>query len=63
MTAGGKIYQATGLGAFIQKATDEPNFPKLTAAVLVMAVVVVGINRTVWKKLQVIADNRCRFGL
>ena len=61
--AGGKLYQATGLGALISRATDAGNFPKLTAAVLIMAVVVVGINRTLWKKLQVLADNRCRFGL
>ena len=61
--AGGKLYEATGLGALIQRATDAANYPKLTAAVLVMAVVVVGINRTLWKKLQVLADNRCRFGL
>ena len=61
--AGGKLYEATGLGSLIQRATDDGNFPKLTAAVLIMAVVVVGINRTLWKKLQVIADNRCRFGL
>ncbi|MEO6996218.1 MAG: ABC transporter permease subunit [Lacunisphaera sp.] len=63
VNAGGKLYQATGLGALIQRATDAGNFSKLTAAVLVMAVVVVGINRTLWKKLQVLADNRCRFGL
>ncbi len=60
--AGGKLYQATGLGALISRATDAGNFPKLTAAVLVMAVVVVGINRSLWKKLQVLADTRCRFG-
>ncbi|HTJ79407.1 MAG TPA: ABC transporter permease subunit [Rariglobus sp.] len=59
---GGKLYEATGLGAFISRATDTGNFPKLTAAVLVMAVIVVGINRTVWKKLQTLANDRCRFG-
>jgi len=63
VNAGGQLYQATGLGALISRATDAGNFPKLTAAVLVMAVVVVGINRTLWKKLQVLADVRCRFGL
>jgi len=62
VNAGGKLYEATGLGALISRATDAGNFPKLTAAVLVMAVVVVGINRTLWKKLQVLADTRCRFG-
>ncbi len=61
--AGGKLYQATGLGALISRATDAGDFPKLTAAVLVMAVVVVGINRTFWKKLQALADVRCRFGI
>jgi len=59
---GGKLYQATGLGALISRATDAGDFPKLTAAVLVMAVIVVGINRTVWKKLQALANERCRFG-
>ena len=63
VNAGGKLYQATGLGALISRATDSGNFPKLTAAVLVLAVVVVGINRTLWKKLQVLADSRCRFGI
>ena len=60
---GGKLYQATGLGALISRATDSGNFPKLTAAVLVMAIIVVGINRTVWKKLQALANERCRFGI
>ncbi len=60
--AGGRLYQATGLGALISRATDAGDFPKLTAAVLVMAIIVVGINRTVWKKLQAIANDRCRFG-
>lgn len=62
VSTGGKLYQATGLGALISRATEAGDFPKLTAAVLVMAVIVVGINRTVWKKLQILANDRCRFG-
>ncbi len=58
----GKLYQATGLGALISQATATKNFPVLTAASLVMAMIVVGINRTVWKKLQTIVNERCRFG-
>jgi NitT/TauT family transport system permease protein len=58
---GNKLYQATGLGAFISRATNEGNFPRLTAAVLVMAVVVVSINRLLWKPLQNLANDRCRF--
>lgn len=59
---GDKLYQATGLGALISRATNEGNFPKLAAAVLVMAVAVVGINRLLWKRLQTVANDHCRFG-
>ncbi len=59
--AGDKLYNATGLGAYIGKATDDNNFSRLTAAVLVMSAVVVGINRSVWKRIQAIANDRCRF--
>ena len=58
---GAKLYQANGLGAFISRATNDGNFPRLTAAVLVMAVVVVSINRLLWKPLQNLANDRCRF--
>jgi NitT/TauT family transport system permease protein len=58
---GDKVYVASGLGALISRATDDGNFPKLAAAVLVMAAIVVGINRTVWKRLQHYANERCRF--
>ena len=58
---GDKLYQATGLGAFISRATNDGNFARLSAAVLVMAVVVVGINRALWKPLQNLANDRCRF--
>ncbi|HZZ19234.1 MAG TPA: ABC transporter permease subunit [Opitutaceae bacterium] len=59
--AGNKLYNATGLGAYLGKAIEDYNFSRLTAAVLVMSVIVVGINRTVWKRIQAIANDRCRF--
>ncbi len=59
--AGNKLYNATGLGAYIGKATDDNNFSRLTAAVLVMSIVVVGVNRSVWKRIQAVANDRCRF--
>ena len=59
---GDKLYQATGLGALIARATNDGNFPKLAAAVLIMAVAIVGINRALWKRLQTLANDRCRFG-
>ena len=57
----GKNYYATGLGTYIAKVSENLDFPKLTAAVIVMSLIVVGINRTVWKKIQAIANDRCRF--
>lgn len=58
---GPTLYQATGLGAYIQRMSDAGDFSHLAAATIVMAVMVVGINRTVWKKLQAFANDRCRF--
>jgi len=58
---GSKLYNAKGLGAYLGKAIEDYNFSRLTAAVIVMSVVVVGINRTVWKRIQAIANDRCRF--
>jgi NitT/TauT family transport system permease protein len=58
---GDKTYEASGLGDFISRATNNNDFPKLAAAVLVMAIVVVGINRSLWRRLQNVANDRCRF--
>jgi NitT/TauT family transport system permease protein len=58
---GAKLYNARGLGAYLGKAIDDNNFSRLTAAVIVMSVIVVGVNRTVWKRIQAIANDRCRF--
>ncbi|HEY1792394.1 MAG TPA: ABC transporter permease subunit [Opitutaceae bacterium] len=58
---GTTTYAATGLGAYITTASNNSNFAHLTAAVIVMAVVVVGINRVLWKRLQNLANDRCRF--
>jgi NitT/TauT family transport system permease protein len=58
---GSTSYTATGLGAYITTASNANNFSHLTAAVIVMAVVVVAINRLLWKKLQNLANDRCRF--
>jgi NitT/TauT family transport system permease protein len=47
-----------GLGTILQKATNDQNYPILTAGALTMAVFVVTINRLVWKKLYRVAENR-----
>jgi len=61
VTSGSQVFQATGLGAYITRAGNASDFPRLAAAGLVMAGVVVMINRLVWKRLQTLANDRCRF--
>jgi NitT/TauT family transport system permease protein len=61
VSIGSNTYTATGLGAYITNASNTNNFSDLTAAVIVMAVVVVAINRLLWKRLQNLANDRCRF--
>jgi NitT/TauT family transport system permease protein len=58
---GDKNYVATGLGAYIDQATTNGDFSRLTAAALTMSLLVVIVNRTVWKPLQSLANERCRF--
>jgi len=61
VTSGTQVFQATGLGAYITRMGNASDFPRLAAAGLVMAGVVVFINRLVWKRLQTLANDRCRF--
>ncbi|HEY5952729.1 MAG TPA: ABC transporter permease subunit [Terrimicrobiaceae bacterium] len=58
----GKTYTAFGLGDLISQATGAGQFDVLAAAVLVMALTVVTINRAFWKRLQKFGDQYCRFG-
>jgi NitT/TauT family transport system permease protein len=54
----GKTYTVTGLGAVISSATDTGNFALLLAATIVMAAMVVTINRLVWRRLYAVAATR-----
>jgi NitT/TauT family transport system permease protein len=56
----GQIYTTTGLGATISQATDSGNFTLLLAATMMMAAMVVTINRLVWRKLYALAETRFR---
>jgi NitT/TauT family transport system permease protein len=47
-----------GLGASIAVAAAATDYPTLLAATLLMAAVVVLINRTVWKRLYALAERR-----
>jgi NitT/TauT family transport system permease protein len=61
VSVGPKTYEATGLGDYITRAANDGRFAQLAAAALLMAAIVVIINRTVWKRLQTVANDRCRF--
>lgn len=56
----GTIFSTAGLGALISQATDDGNFQLLLAATIVMATVVVTMNRLLWRKLYGLAATRFR---
>jgi NitT/TauT family transport system permease protein len=54
----GQTMSTLGLGAIISQATDTGNFRLLLAATAVMAVLVVTINRLLWRPLYALASTR-----
>jgi NitT/TauT family transport system permease protein len=54
--------QTTGLGAVISAATDSGQFQILLMATIVMATMVVTINRLVWRPLYRMAETRYKLG-
>jgi NitT/TauT family transport system permease protein len=49
---------ASGLGAYIAAAAGAGDFPRLLVGVSVMSLYVVGLNRTFWRRLYDIAQQR-----
>jgi NitT/TauT family transport system permease protein len=54
----GETISTLGLGSIISQATDSGNFRVLLAATVIMAMIVVTINRLVWRRLFAIATTR-----
>ena len=54
--------QTVGLGAMISAATDNGQFQILLMATIVMALMVVTINRLVWRPLYRLAETRYKLG-
>jgi NitT/TauT family transport system permease protein len=54
----GKTLSTTGLGSVISHATDSGNFRLLLAATIVMALMVVTINRFLWRRMYALAATR-----
>jgi len=51
---------ATGLGAYIAGATGVGDWPRIALGVGMMSVFVVGLNRTLWRRLYHLAEVRFR---
>lgn len=58
----GATLTTTGLGSAISRATEQGDFHVLAAAVGLMAVSVVTLNRLVWRPLTNLAQNRFSLG-
>ena len=56
----GRTFSTTGLGAAISDAADRGNYPVLLVATMLMALVVLAINRLVWRRLYTLASTRFR---
>lgn len=56
----GQEYSVKGLGAYITKATERAAYSELAAAVMVMIILIVLLNRTFWAKLYDLAQSKYR---
>ncbi len=57
---GGQVLHTTGIGALIAEATATGDYPLLLTATLGMILTVVLINRLIWRRLYVLAEERFR---
>jgi len=57
---GGRTLSTTGIGALIARATATGDYPLLLAATLTMVLTVVLINRTLWRRLYRLAEEKYR---
>jgi NitT/TauT family transport system permease protein len=56
----GKVLSTFGLGAEISSATDAGNYAVLLLSTVIMATLVVSVNRLVWRPLYRLAESRYR---
>ena len=57
----GQTVRAAGLGQYIYDYTAAADYPRVMLGIAVMAIFVVGLNRTVWRPLYRLAERRYRF--
>ncbi|HEX9502250.1 MAG TPA: ABC transporter permease subunit, partial [Thermoanaerobaculia bacterium] len=58
VTFRGQVLAANGLGAQISVAAERADFPALATSVILMAAIVVLFNRSVWRRLYALAEER-----
>ena len=56
----GQTFSTAGLGSTISRATDTGNYDLLIAATIVMAAMVVTVNRLLWRRLYTLGETRFR---
>ncbi|HKU26271.1 MAG TPA: ABC transporter permease subunit [Candidatus Sulfotelmatobacter sp.] len=59
----GETLSTIGLGAEISHATDTGNFPLLLLATIIMAVMVLTVNRLIWRPLYHLAETRFKLDI
>ena len=60
VTVNRKTISTVGLGALVTGAANDANFPLLLAGTIVMAAIVITVNRLVWRRLYGLAETRYR---
>lgn len=60
VTVDRKTVSTVGLGALVTGAANDANFPLLLAGTIVMAAIVITVNRLVWRRLYGLAETRYR---
>jgi NitT/TauT family transport system permease protein len=53
---------ATGLGAYIAKATEAGDFPRVVLGIAIMCILVTLFNRLLWRPLYAFGERRLRLG-
>src|SRR5215471_14325869 len=56
----GQTFSIRGLGALISRATDKGDFPLLLGATIAVSLMVVVVNRLVWRRLYSVASTKFR---
>lgn len=57
---GGQTLSVTGIGALIAQATADGDYPLLLAATMAMVLAVILINRLLWRRLYLLAEEKYR---